>query len=183
MYWQMRPVTFIKPAGHAGRTQVNLEPVFNISFIQQRSTGLQAGGLLLYWWLDAGGGKRRLWAASLHSCAATGRAFASSSRAPVSSCGSQWQDWEQGVVVSGTGWLLGSGKESVGGGEGDSVPGSEVGAPAVPPSWPLRFWTFLLSSFRSTLSARRSFSSRWTLPWSASNSRSREDFCRKHTHT
>ena len=46
MYWQ---------AGHnftfqelAGRTQVNLlsGPVFNISFIQQRSSGLQAGGLL-----------------------------------------------------------------------------------------------------------------------------------------
>lgn len=56
----------------------------------------------------------------------------------VSSSGSQWQDWEQGGL-SGTGWLLGSSKESVGGGDGESVPGSEVGAFAVPLCGSLRF--------------------------------------------
>lgn len=182
MYWQ---------AGHnfpfkelAGRTQVNLlsRPVFNISFIQQR-TGVVACRLVAYrlvaWYWR---GERRRGAALLHSCAAMGWAVAPSSRASVSSSGSQWQDWEQGVG-SGTGWLLGSSRESVGGGEGESVPGSEVGAPVAPLWGSLRFWTFLLSSLRSTLSARRSFSSRWTLPWSASKSRSRTDFWRQNTHT
>lgn len=40
---------------------------------------------------------------------------------------------------SGTGWLLGSSRESVGGGEGESVPGSEVGAPVAPLWGSLRF--------------------------------------------
>lgn len=63
--------------------------------------------------------------------------FASSSRVSVSSCGSQGQEWEQeeveAVVVSGAGQVPGSSRESVGGGEGESVPGLEVGAPSVPP--------------------------------------------------
>lgn len=54
----------------------------------------------------------------------------------MSSSGSQWQEWEQEEVLSGTGRSLGSklasSRESVGGGEGESVPGSEVGASAVP---------------------------------------------------
>lgn len=138
------------------------------------SRGVAACRLVAWCWR----GKRGLWAALLHSCAAM--AWAPSSRVSVSSSGSQWQDWEQGAV---SGRLLGSCKESVGGGEGESVPGSEVGAPVVPLCGSLRFWTFLLSSLRSTLRARRSFSSRWTLPWSASNSRSCTDFCRQtHTH-
>lgn len=82
-------------------------------------------------------GRRR--AAPLHSCAATGRASAPSSKVSASSCGSQWQDCGQGVVVSGAGWLPGSDKESVGGGEGESVPGSEEGVAAVPPCGSLRF--------------------------------------------
>lgn len=51
----------------------------------------------------------------------------------MSSTGPQWQEWEQ-EVVSGTGQVLGSSRESVGGGEGESVPGSEAAAaaPAVP---------------------------------------------------
>lgn len=114
--------------------------------------------------------------ALLHSGIATSWAFPSSRIRFVLSSGPQWQEWAQ-EVVSKTEHALGSGKESVGGGEGESVPGSEVEAPEAPPCWPLRFWTFLLSSFRSTLSARRSLSSRCTLPWRASNSLSRTAFC------
>lgn len=143
-------------------------PVLNISFIQQRGSGLSFGGLMVE-------GRWPL----LHSWAVTGWALASSSRASVSSSGSQRQEWEQ-AVVSETGQVPGSSRESVGGGEGESDLGL-VAPPAALLCWPPRFWTFLLSSFRSTFSARRSFSSRWTLPWSASNSLSRTDFCKTNT--
>lgn len=76
--------------------------------------------------------------------------------------------------MSGTEGPLGSSEESVGGGEGESLPRSETGVSAAPSL--LRLWTFLLSSLRSALSARRSFSSRCTFPCRASNSRSCTDF-------
>lgn len=97
----------------------------------------------------------------------------------LSSCCSLWRDCEQGTV-SGTEGLLGSSEVSVGGGEGESLPRSETGGSAAPSL--LRLWTFLLSSLRSTLSARRSFSSRWTFPCRASNSRSCTDFWTGRRH-
>lgn len=113
---------------------------------------------------------------TLHSCVDMAGPDAPSSSVPLSSCCSPWQDCEQGTV-SRTGWLLGSSRESVGGGEGESVPGSETGGSAAPSSGALlRLRTFLLSSLRSTLSARRSLSSRWTFPCRASKSWSRTDF-------
>lgn len=118
---------------------------------------------------------------TLHSCVEVGGPAAPSTSVSVSGCWSQWQDWEQGAV-SGTGWPLGSSRESVGGGEGELVP--ETGVSAAPSSGALlRLRTFLLSSLRSTLSARRSFSSRWTFPWRASKSRSCTDFWTGEGHT
>lgn len=134
------------------------------AYWEQRSSGLQAGGL------DSGG---KVGVAPVHSGAGSGWEWASPCR--VSVCGSQWHEWEQ-EVLSAAGQAPGSGTESVGGGDGESVPGSEAGAPAVPPGCPPSSCTFFFSSFRSTFSARRSFSSRCTLPCSASKSRSRTAF-------
>lgn len=134
----------------------------SVNLIQQRV--LRAGGLIV-------------WRFYSYSWVATGAAFVSCESASAFAAWSQWQEWEQ---EPDSGGLLntrpGSSSESVGGGEGESVPGSSQGSP-------LKFWTFLLSSLRSTFSARRSLSSLWTLPWSASKSRSWTDFCNeKHRH-
>lgn len=64
--------------------------------------------------------------------------MAPSSRVPVSASEAPWQGWEQGSV-SETGWMLGSSEESVGGGDGESVPGSEAGFSVLPPCASQRF--------------------------------------------
>ena len=98
---------------------------------------------------------------------------ASSSRLFVSISGPQWHACEQAAEscegAAAAASLLWS--KSIGGGEGESA--SAGGASS---SGPPRVCTFLLSSLRSTFNARRSFSSRCTLPWRPSKSRSRTVF-------